>query len=361
MKNNLIQIPNPTRQRFLGIFVVLISFGMFIATSCKDDDDDPVNPNANYEQVNLVASTSGYNAVNIDTNLVNAWGMAISPSGSFWISSTEKNRTTVYDRTGLTLLLPITVAGEPTGVASNTSVDFLIPGTALVSKYIYVGEEGSVQSWSTGDAAVEVVDHSASGAVFKGVDIAKDDSKNFLYIANFSQGKIEVLDKNFNPVNDKLFVDPNLPVGFAPFNIKNIDGKLYVMYAKQSADKYDAVSGAGNGFVSIFNTDGTFVKRFASQGALNSPWGIAKAPGDFDQGSNAILIGNFGDGRINVYSKDGEYKGQLENENIPITIDGLWALSFPSNGVPAGDQNQLFFTAGPDNEAEGLFGYIKLK
>jgi len=330
-------------------------------TSCDDDEDTTANPNASYQQVNLVASGSGYNAAKIDSNLVNAWGVAIAPTGAFWIASTGRNLTTVYDRTGLTLVPPIIVGGEPTGVVYNSSLDFLIPTTSLVSKYIYVGEEGSVYSWSAGTLAVKVADHSANGAVFKGVAMGTDDGDNFIYIANFAEAKIEVLDKNFNPVYSKPFSDPNIPVGFAPFNIKNIDGKLYVMYALQSGDKYDDVSGAGNGFVSIFNTDGSFIKRFASQGTLNSPWGIAEAPDDFDQGSNAILVGNFGDGRINVYNKDGEYKGQLKDGDVPIVIDGLWSLTFPSNGNPAGDQNQLFFTAGPDNEEDGLFGYIKLR
>jgi uncharacterized protein (TIGR03118 family) len=349
---------NRTHQRFSGIFVVLFAFGMFLA-SCQDDNN--VNPNASYQQVNLVASSSGYNAAKVDANLVNPWGVAVGPTGAFWISSTGSNNTMIYDRTGLSLLAPISISGKPTGVVYNSSNDFVIPSTALVSKFIYVGEEGSVHSWSTGTTAVEVVDHSASGAVYKGVDIGTDGDANYIYIANFSQGKIEVLDKNFNVITTKPFVDPNLPVGFAPFNVKNIDGKLYVTYAKQSTDKHDDVSGSGNGFVSIFNTDGTFVKRFASQGTLNSPWGIAEAPNAFEQGSNAILVGNFGDGRINVYTKDGNYKGQLKDGDAPISIPGLWSLTFPSNGNPVGDQNQLFFTAGPDNENDGLFGYIKLR
>jgi uncharacterized protein (TIGR03118 family) len=230
-----------------------------------------------------------------------------------------------------------------------------------VSKYIYVGEEGTVQAWTAGPVTVKVADNSPEGAVYKGVALGVNNGNNFIYIANFSENEIEVLDENFNYVSTMPFVDPLLPIGFAPFNIKNIGGKLYVTYAKQSADKYDDVSGPGNGYVSIFNTDGTFVKRFASGGTLNSPWGIAEAPDGFRQGSKAILVGNFGDGRINVFTKDGVYVDQLKDGDLPITIDGLWSLTFPANGVPAGDQNQLFFTAGPADEEAGLFGYIQLR
>jgi len=339
-------------------YFLMLFLSATLLPGCKDEN---ANPSASYEQVNLVASASGYGAARIDTNLVNAWGNAIGPTGSFWISSTEKDLTTVYDRNGATLLSPIEVEGEPTGVVYNGTPDFLIPSTSLASKFIYVGEEGTVQSWNSGSTTVEVADNSADGAVYKGIAIASDGDANFLYIANFSEGEIEVLDKNFNYVTTKQFEDPNIPVGFAPFNVQNIDGKLYVTYAKQSADKYDDVSGAGNGYVNIFNPNGSLVKRFASQGTLNSPWGIAKAPDDFDQAAGAILVGNFGDGRINMFSKDGEYLGQLKDGNTPITIEGLWSLTFPSNGIPAGDQNQLFFTAGPDDEEHGLFGYIHLR
>ena len=340
------------------LLFLLFSISLFV-TGCKDDDD--ANPDASYEQVNLVSDVATNGASKVDPNLVNAWGMAVGPTGAFWISSTEKDLTTIYDRLGATLHDPIEVEGEPTGVIYNSTTDFVIPGTSMVSQFIYVGEEGTVQAWNSGDAAIEVVDNSGEGAVYKGVAMASTGGNNFLYVANFSEGEIEVFDKNFNYVDDMEFEDSSIPVGFAPFNVQNIGGKLYVMYAKQSADKYDDVPGAGNGYVNIFNPDGTFVKRFASQGTLNSPWGIAKAPDGFDQGSDAILIGNFGDGRINVFNKDGDYLGQLKDGDATISIEGLWGLLFPSNGNPTGDQNQLFFTAGPGDEEHGLFGYLDLR
>lgn len=338
------------------ILLVLIYATGVLLPGCKDDN---ANPSASYQQVNLVASVNGFGAAKIDTNLVNAWGIAIGPTGSLWISSNHKDRTTIYDRTGATLLPAVDVE-EPTGVVYNNTTDFVIPSTGLASKFIYAGEGGKVFSWNSGTSTIEVADHSAEGAVYKGVALAQDGGANFLYIADFSQGKVTVLDKDFNPVTTKLFADPSIPAGFDPFNIQNIDGKLYVSYAKLDTTN-DDIKGPGNGFVNIFNTDGTLVKRFASQGTLNSPWGMTKVPDGFNQGSGAILIGNFGDGRINIFSQDGEYKGQLKDGDTPIAIDGLWAIAFPSNGVPAGDQNVLFFAAGPSGEDQGLFGTLKLR
>jgi uncharacterized protein (TIGR03118 family) len=175
-------------------------------------------------------------------------------------------------------------------------------------------------------------------------------------VTNFSKGKIDVFDGHFNRVKDMPFRDPNLPKGYAPFNIRNIDGKLYVTYALQTADKVDDSAGVGHGFVDIFKPDGTMIKRFASHGKLNSPWGIVKAKPDFiDDGGGKILVGNFGDGRINVYDHDGNFLGQLMKDGNPIEIDGLWALDNDIEGI---SPRQLYFTAGPNDETDGLFGYL---
>jgi uncharacterized protein (TIGR03118 family) len=155
-------------------------------------------------------------------------------------------------------------------------------------------------------------------------------------------------------------MDPMIPAGFAPFNIRLIDSVLYVTYAKQlGPENKDDEKGAGNGYVNIFNTSGSLVKRFASQGKLNSPWGIEKAPEGFGQGKRVILIGNFGDGHINVYEEgEGEFLRPLTNYGKPVWIDGLWAITFPDNNVPGDDPNKLYFTAGPNDEGHGLFGYL---
>jgi uncharacterized protein (TIGR03118 family) len=353
---------------FKGFLIILLSC-VLISVGCNDNDDDfniPPISNINYQQVDLVSNVSGYGTARIDANLANAWGIAIGPTGAFWISSNHKGLTTIYDRNGAQLLNPISIpfqgapnAGAPTGVIYNSTTDFIITSNSEVSKFIYASEDGTLTAWSSGTSAITVADRSAT-AVYKGLAIASDGGSNFLYAANFKEGKIDVFDKSFNYITTKPFLDPNIPTGFAPFNIQNINGELYVTYAKQKGpDNMDDQSGLGNGYVDVFNSNGTLIKRFASQGSLNSPWGIVRAPEAFGLGFNTILIGNFGDGYINVFEANGKYRGQLSENGTPISIDGLWALEFPKNNIPAGDQNHLFFTAGPSDETNGLFGYIK--
>jgi uncharacterized protein (TIGR03118 family) len=181
-----------------------------------------------------------------------------------------------------------------------------------------------------------------------------------LYATNFHAGRVEVFDKSFAPVQlAGSFTDPNLPAGFAPFGIAEINGMLYVTYAKQDGNQEDDVKGAGNGFVDVFDTSGMLVQRFASHGTLNSPWGVVLASSGFGSLGNDLFIGNFGDGRINVFdSTSGAFLGQLDDGDKPIAIDGLWALVF-GNGGNAGDSNTLFFTAGPADESHGIFGMLR--
>ena len=341
-----------------SIFIALFAFTI-VNTGCNKDN----NPtDQSYQQVNLVADAASYNATRIDANLSNPWGIAIAPTGALWIASNRKGLSTVYDGNGAQLLSPVTIpSGAPTGVVYNNTVDFVIPATNEISKFIFAGENGTISAWSSGIAAFTVA-NVASDDVYKGIAIAKDGSDNFIYVANFKGNNIDVYDKSFNPVTTKAFDDATMPAGFAPFNIYAYDDKLYVTYAKlKSPDNQDDQSGAGNGYVNIFNTDGSLVKRFASQGTLNSPWALAAAPTGFGLGRNRILVGNFGDGRINVFDSDGKYEGQLLNNGTPVAIEGLWALTFPENNNTEGSSNQLFFTAGPNAENNGLFGYLKLQ
>ena len=331
---------------------VVARFILFVAiTGCKKN-----NSNASYQQVNLVADTTGYGGARIDPNLKNAWGIAIGPTGSFWLSANHSALSTIYDRSGAQELAPVALnpGGAPTGVVYNNTVSF------MGAKFIYAGEDGIISAWSAGSATAIVANRSAFNTVYKGITIASDGGYNFIYATDFHNGHVDVYDQSFTYITSKPFADPSIPAGFAPFNIQNIGGKLYVTYAMQKApDNMDDQKGAGNGYVNIFNADGTLWKRFASQGTLNSPWGIAQSSASFGQSATDILVGNFGDGRINVYDANGTYKSQLSNGGSTISIDGLWALQFPQNGIPAGDQNQLFFTAGPGEENHGLFGYIK--
>ncbi len=318
-----------------------------------------------FEQTNLVADTSGYHATILDANLVNAWGIAVAPSGPFWIAANHTGVSTIYNKDGATLRPPVSIplpggatGGSPTGVIFNSTTDFMIWSgkTSIASKFIFATEDGTIAAWGAGNWASIVADRSTDNAVYKGIALAQDGTDNFLYATNFHAGKIDVFDKDFNLVHGKSFHDPGIPPGFAPFNIRNIGGWLYVTYAKQKPDHHDDEAGPGNGFVTIFKPDGSMVKRFATHGALNSPWGIVQAKAAFGmEDEDGILIGNFGDGRINAYGMNGRFIGPLKDDGRPIKIDGLWALE---DEVPLADPAQLFFTAGPVEESHGVFGYL---
>jgi uncharacterized protein (TIGR03118 family) len=351
------------------LLIVAFLAGMLITgiISCKKSSTT-TNTTTNYQQTNLVADTSTFGAGRIDTSLDNPWGIAIGPTGILWISVNHDGSSAVYDGAGNQVLakveIPLDTANDasPTGTVYNGTSSFVMPSNGQPAKFIFVTEDGVITAWNSGAATTLVADRSAADAVYKGVTIANDGSGNFIYATDFHNGKIDVFDQSFNYVANKTFTDPSMPAGFAPFNIATIGGQLYITYALQKGpDKEDDQAGAGNGYVDIYKPDGTFVKRFASQGTLNSPWGIASAPSSFGQGSDMILIGNFGDGRINVFDKNGSYKGQLMNNGAPITIDGLWALTFPQSTAGNLDLNTLYFTAGPSEETYGIFGYLRKK
>jgi len=356
---------------------------VLLASACRKDSNAPNSAPKNpaepvpserkmlpsYQQTNLVADKAGLGAGRIDPNLLNAWGIAIGSSGAFWISANGAGLSVVYNDKGTQLIPPVSVpfhgapnAGAPSGVVFNSTPDFVIPGSGLPAKFIFAAEDGTISAWNKGSTTIPVSDRSKSGAVYKGIAIGNNQGKNFLYVTNFHDAKIAILDDHFHLVTESLFLDPTIPVGFAPFNIRNSDGNLYVTYALQKPDHHDDQAGPGNGFVNVFGMDGVLIKRLASMGTLNSPWGIDKAPEGFGLGKNAILVGNFGDGRINVYSESAAFLGQLRGQHEGVlTIDGLWAITFPQNGAPAGDPNTLFFTAGPNAEADGLFGFLNRK
>ena len=321
------------------------------------------------EEVNLVANKSIYNPSLIDENLLNAWGIAADPDeGDIWVSANHAGVSTVYDKLGNTLQPPVFIPaadgvspGAPTGVIYNTTTDFKIHALALrgtvATDFIFAGEDGTISAWASGASAATLsANRSGRGAVYKGIALADDSGNNFLYVANFGQGKVDVFDKNFNYVKDKPFIDASIPKGYAPFNIRNINGNLYVTYAFQKVGHQDDSAGLGRGYINIFTPGGMLIKRFASQGKLNSPWGMVSSSPGFTDVPNAILIGNFGDGRINVFDDAGNFKGQLmDKNNHPIIIDGLWALE---NNIPGISMNQLYFTAGPAEEEDGIFGYL---
>ena len=338
----------------------------FMATACLlacHKDHNPLPFDFNVHQTNLVADTAGFGAIRIDPNLANAWGIAAAPGSPIWISANHSGVSVIYDNKGNTVIPPVTIpsvtpggTGAPSGALFNSTADF------GGYKFIFASEDGIVLAWKSGGSAVKVADRSETSAVYKGIAIVSDGADNFLCLTNLRGATVDVFDKNFNFVSNSRFVDPGIPAGFAPFNIQFIQGQVYVTYAKQKLpDKMDDQKGPGNGYIDVYSPHGTLIKRFASQGTLNSPWGIALAPAGFADLQPTILIGNFGDGRINVFDMHGFFKGQLQNEGgQSVSIDGLWAIDFLKGNTPGGNPGDpLYFTAGPDDEAHGLFGTLQ--
>ena len=322
-----------------------------------------------YEQHNLV-SDGAVPADLVDAALVNAWGLVASATSPWWVADNGTDSSTLYNgSTGAKLSLRVSVPSAPTGVVFNGGTGFVVTSgsTSGAARFIFATEEGTILGWSPSVAptqAVVAVDNSAGGAVYKGLAIASTAAGDRLYATNFHAGTVDVFDAAFHPVLGG-FTDAALPPGYAPFGIRHLGGTIYVTYALQDADKHDDVAGVGHGFVDAFDTEGNLLRRVASTGRLNSPWGLAVAPADFGTFSGDLLVGNFGDGHINAFDPghfrgDGELRprGQLHAaDGPPITIDGLWAIAF-GNGAAAGPTNALFFTAGPFGEAHGLFGKL---
>ncbi len=324
--------------------------------------------------VKLVSDIPGEAPVT-DPNLVNPWGIAYSPTGPFWVADNHTGVSTLYDGSGQPQSLVVTIPppaggggpGTPTGVAFNDVGGFeLAPGRSAL--FIFATEDGTISGWNPGvnpTSAVLMVDNSGLGVVYKGLAVASRAGNPTLYAVDFHGGKIDVFDTGFAPINlPGSFMDPNLPSGFAPFDITRMGSTLLVTYAMQDALGHDDVPGPGNGFVDVFDTDGNLMRRLISQGQLNSPWGLAQAPGDFGQFSNALLVGNFGDGRINAFdSGTGAFQGTLaDSVGADLVTDGLWGLTF-GNGGNGGATNTLYISAGiPGDgsvEDHGLFGKIE--
>jgi uncharacterized protein (TIGR03118 family) len=315
-----------------------------------------------FVETKLVADKPGIAAVT-DPNLVNPWGVSFSPTGAFWLSDNGTGLSTLYNGAGAIqpLVVAIPAAGGGTngpvsGQVFNSTTSFSLPGSTPAA-FIFDSEDGLITAWNGGTTAVTVADRSATGAVYKGLAMGVVSAANELFATNFNSGSIDVFDSSFNYL--KSFTDATVPAGFAPFGIQNIQGQLYVTFAKQDAAKHDDVAGPGNGFVDVFQTDGTFSKRLVSNGVLNSPWGMAVAPAGFGKLGGDLLVGNFGDGLVHAFSlATGASMGTLQTSaNQPLVVSGLWALIF-GNGGQGGAANTLYFTAGPNQESDGLFGSI---
>jgi uncharacterized protein (TIGR03118 family) len=325
-----------------------------------------------YQRRNLTSNTPALRAEQLDPNVVNAWGLAFNPYAFAWVANNGTGVATLFDGNGRPQTLVVTIpganggSGNPTGTVFYGGTGFVVKkGNASgPSRFLFASEDGGIAGWSPmADAthAIRVIDNSASHAIYKGIAISGNGRGNLLYATDFHNGKIDVYNTNFQRVTlpGRPFEDMNIPSGYGPFGIQAINGNLFVTYARQDQAREDDVKGAGLGFVDVFAPDGRLLRRFASQGALNAPWGIALAPEGFGRFSNRLLVGNFGDGAINAYDiATGRWLGQLKGSNQkPIRIDGLWGLAF-GNGVDQQQVNTLYFTAGPNDEANGLYGRI---
>jgi len=325
---------------------------------------------------NLVSDQPGVSD-HTDTDLVNSWGIAFNPTGFVWVADNHSGKATLYDGLGVKNSLVVGIpdatgtvgAGAATGIVYSGGSDFVVTQGADTgpARFIFAGEDGVISAWAPNvplpapaTVAHVVANRSDNNAIYKGLALGVSGGSDFLYATDFHNGRVDVFNSSFGFTSlAGNFTDPTIPAGFAPFGIQNIGGQLYVTYAQQDAAAEDDVPGAGNGFVDIFDTSGNFVKRLVSQGDLNSPWGLVRAPANFGDLSNALLVGNFGDGRIHAYDPStGAPLGTLSDAgNVPIAIDGLWGMQF-GNGINSQPTNTLFFAAGPADETHGLYGRI---
>ena len=321
-----------------------------------------------YQQTNLVSDVPGL-AQFPDPDLVNPWGLAASSASPWWVADNGTGLSTLYKGDGTKQGLVVTVAtppgdtdpATPTGIVFNGSSDFtLTDDTTSAARFIFVTEDGTISGWRSGTQSILKVNNSGL-AIYKGVTIAQGGGANLLYVANFFTGTVDVFDTNYAPVTlaAGAFTDPTLPEGFAPFNVQNINGNVYVAFAKQDEEKEDEVAGRKLGYVDVFDGNGNLLQRIEHGPWMNAPWGLAMAPADFGKSSNMLLVGMFGSGQIATFDPvTGDFEGLLRDRHgKPIQIDGLWALQF-GNGGSAGPTNTLFFTAGIDDEAHGLFGTV---
>lgn len=336
-----------------------------------------------YTQANLVSNTG--NAPVNDPNLQNAWGLVSGPlpAGTpWWVSNNAGGTSTLYSINAAgtqASIVPLVVTipnapsqpapGSPTGVMFNGNPnDFLLtPGNPAL--FLFVSEDGTVQGWNPNvkpTTAVIKVDNSqvpnaANGAVYKGATIAEIDGKEFILAANFRSGRVDVFDSSFHQVriSEEQFEDDSIPRGFAPFNVQGIGPNIYVTFAKQDAARHDPVGGAGFGFVDVFDSHGQLLQRLQHGPWMNAPWGEVWATPGFGEFSNTILVGQFRGGTIAAFNPvTGRFLGNVLNpDGSTLLIDGLWALRF-GNDAAAGPASKLFFTAGPNNETNGLFGTL---
>jgi len=390
-----IRVPTPAIVSAISALVISAcggggsGLGSYSAPSAPSTPSTPQPTSTVYADTALVVDKQEVVASSkaVDANLQNPWGIAVAPGLPFWIADNNSNLATLYSGTGeietqevtgsatTGIAIPASAAGvqaNPTGQVYNGSGSFLITTskgqeTAL---FLFAGEGGTIAGWAmdSGSTAVTAYDDGVKNgtdhAVYKGLALGTVNGATFLYATDLHNNKVDVFDTNFNLPADMQgkFVDPTIPAGFVPFGIVAINGQLYVTYAMQDAAKHDETTGAGLGFVDVFDFSGNFVSRFASGGALNAPWGIALAPTGFGSIAGDVLIGNFGDGKINIFTANGKQLatsvGSLTGSNgQALSFPGLWSLAF-GNGDSDMPWKPVFYTAGFADQTGGDFGSI---
>jgi len=363
----------------------LLAFGLAVTVPALAAPTDKTNSYEVQNLVSLAPPDGGIVAPFHDVNLKNGWGVAFNPTGFVWVSDNGTGRSTLYDGNGqpspplsasnpagplIVTIPPASGAagdtGSPTGIVFNASNDFQVPPGAPATgaaRFIFVSEDGMISGWAPNIDPTHAIKGTVANAVYKGVAIAGNGSDHFrLYAADFIGKKIDVYDEKFKLVPmPSAFIDPSVPKDYGPFNIMNIQGNLYVAYAKTQPGSHDEAHGPGFGFVSVFDADGNLLLRLAGKKNFNAPWGMALAPHGFGQFSNDVLVGNFGDGTINAFDPhDGHFDGQLRTpDGKTLAIDGLWGIQF-GNGIMSQETDTLFFAAGPNDESDGLYGRIDL-
>ncbi len=321
-----------------------------------------------YDVTELISDIEGL-ALHTDSNLVNAWGIARSGGSPWWINaagtalSLLKNGAGEPFPTASPLIVSIPGANgpaEPTGIVFNSVGGFEV-ASGRPAVFIFASTDGTISAWNPNVKATEaVVKVTTPDAAYFGVTIASDGGKNYLYGANFLGGTIDVFDSEFKAVDlgPNAFKDDELPDGFAPFNVLNVGGNVFVMYAEREEDAPEEITGKGLGFVDAYSPSGVLQMRLQHGPWMNAPWGITMAPDDFGRFSNELLVGMFGSGQIVAFDPDtGKFDGLMKGRHGPISIDGLWGIGF-GNDANAGPSTTLFFAAGIEDEEHGLFGAI---
>jgi uncharacterized protein (TIGR03118 family) len=346
------------------------TFTRFIALCVLATPAAAAEPNA-YTIRNLVSDGS-VPADNTDPNLIDGWGVAFNPNGVVWVNSANAGKAVLYDGNGVPQSLVVTVPaaanggqGIPTGIVFSDSNDFAVRKGTLSgpSRFLFASLTGSISGWAPNvdlTNAIVAVDNSGEGASYTGLALAANGSGNFLYAADVRRGRIDVFDRNFAPATlAGDFTDPNLPRGFVPFAIHNLQGNLYVSFGKLNASGDFVQTGKGLGIVSTFDADGRFLRRIGGDQHLNAPWGMVIAPAGFGRFSNRLLVGNFGDGSIQAFDlANGRRVGALRtSQGKRLAIPVLWGMAF-GNGILNQPTDVLFFAAGPNFGAGGLYGRI---